>query len=166
MLQDSIGGNTSTYLIATVSPVIDTIEETISTLKFADRAKSVMQRVKRNEINAKDDALVQKLQREVQYLKDLLALRKKGQLGDMSTQLYILRDENERLRQMALNYDEIERMKQENKEMRLELQRFKNQSLLDEPNGSNVSGSGVIMMDVTSPKSFDGRIPMTQRKPH
>jgi len=65
LLQDSIGGNTSTYLIATVSPVIDTIEETISTLKFADRAKSVMQRVKRNEINAKDDALVQKLQREV-----------------------------------------------------------------------------------------------------
>jgi kinesin family protein 3/17 len=61
LLQDSIGGNTSTYLIATVSPVIDTIEETISTLKFADRAKSVMQRVKRNEINAKDDALVQKL---------------------------------------------------------------------------------------------------------
>lgn len=44
----------------------------------------------------------------------------------MSTQLYILRDENERLRQMALNYDEIEKMKQENKEMRLELQRLKN----------------------------------------
>lgn len=43
----------------------------------------------------------------------------------MSTQLYILRDENERLRQMALNYDEIEKMKQENKEMRLELQRLK-----------------------------------------
>jgi hypothetical protein len=42
LLQDSIGGNTSTYLIATISPVIDTIEETISTLKFADRAKSVM----------------------------------------------------------------------------------------------------------------------------
>lgn len=39
----------------------------------------------------------------------------------MSTQLYILKDENERLRQIALNYDEIEKMKQENKEMRLEL---------------------------------------------
>lgn len=61
LLQDSLGGNTQTYLIATVSPLIDTIDETISTLKFADRAKSVMQRVKRNEINAKDDALVQKL---------------------------------------------------------------------------------------------------------
>jgi hypothetical protein len=37
---------------------MDSIEETISTLKFADRAKCVMQRVKKNEINAKDDALV------------------------------------------------------------------------------------------------------------
>lgn len=42
LLQDSIGGNTSTYLIATVSPIIDSIDESISTLKFADRAKSVI----------------------------------------------------------------------------------------------------------------------------
>lgn len=78
--------------------MIEAIDETISTLKFADRAKSVMQRVKRNEINAKDDALVQKLQREVQYLKELLQMRKGGATGAVSQQLYILRDENERLR--------------------------------------------------------------------
>lgn len=52
-------------LIATVSPIIDNIEETISTLKFADRAKQVLTRVKANEINTMDDALLQKLQREV-----------------------------------------------------------------------------------------------------
>jgi len=39
--------------------------------------------------------------------------------------LYILKDENERLRQMAMDYEEIEKMKQENKQMRLELQRLK-----------------------------------------
>lgn len=61
LLQDSLGGNTETYLIATVSPLIDSIDETISTLKFADRAKCVMQRFKKNEFSAKDDALVQKL---------------------------------------------------------------------------------------------------------
>jgi kinesin family protein 3/17 len=44
-----------------VSPTIDTIDETISTLKFADRAKRVMMRVKANEINASDDAVVKKL---------------------------------------------------------------------------------------------------------
>lgn len=61
ILQDSLGGNTRTVLIATISPVMDNIEETISTMKFADRAKQVMAFVKANEINASDDALVQKL---------------------------------------------------------------------------------------------------------
>ena len=71
-MQDSLGGNTKTYLIATVAPVIDNVDETISTLKFADRAKRVMSRVKANELNASDDALVKKLQKEVQHLRDLL----------------------------------------------------------------------------------------------
>lgn len=55
-------------------------------------------------------------------------------------------------------------MKQENKEMRLELQRLKNNGSSEVPMGSNVSGSGMIMMDPISPKSFDGRMPLTQRK--
>ena len=45
LLQDSLGGNTRTWLIATVSPIIDHSIETISTLKFADRAKQVMIRI-------------------------------------------------------------------------------------------------------------------------
>ena len=61
MLQDSLGGNTNTCLIATISPISDCAEETISTLKFADWAKQVMVKVKVNEVNASDDALVQKL---------------------------------------------------------------------------------------------------------
>ena len=58
LLQDSLGGNTKTTLIAAVSPVIDNIEETISTLKFADRAKQVMIKVQANEMNADDDAYI------------------------------------------------------------------------------------------------------------
>ncbi len=46
ILQDSLGGHTRTTLIATVAPEADSLEETISTLKFADRAKSVMVQVK------------------------------------------------------------------------------------------------------------------------
>ncbi len=52
ILQDSLGGNTRTVLIATVSPIVDNIDETISTLKFADRAKQVLATIKANEINA------------------------------------------------------------------------------------------------------------------
>jgi Kinesin motor domain len=48
LLQDSLGGNTRTTLIAAVSPLIDHSEETISTLKFADRAKKIMTKTSAN----------------------------------------------------------------------------------------------------------------------
>lgn len=60
-----MGGNTRTTLIAAVSPIIDHSEETISTLKFADRAKQILLKVSANQVSAADDALVLKLQREI-----------------------------------------------------------------------------------------------------
>lgn len=41
LLQDSLGGNTRTTIIACVSPVAAQMNETVSTLQFADRAKQV-----------------------------------------------------------------------------------------------------------------------------
>lgn len=41
LLQDSLGGNAKTVMIATVSPSYYNFEETISTLKYASRAKYV-----------------------------------------------------------------------------------------------------------------------------
>lgn len=85
LLQDSIGGNCMTYLIATVSPTDDCVEESISTIKFADRASQVLQRVKQNEISAKDDALIHKLQSEINYLKELLQLKRKGKNNELAS---------------------------------------------------------------------------------
>jgi hypothetical protein len=42
LLQDSIGGNCNTYLIATISPTDDCAEESLSTIKFAERASMVL----------------------------------------------------------------------------------------------------------------------------
>jgi hypothetical protein len=58
-------------------------DETISTLKFADRAKQVMVKVSANEMNAVDDALIIKLQKEVQHLKEILNLKRKGGASDI-----------------------------------------------------------------------------------
>ena len=49
MLQDSLGGNCRTAFIATVSPSVLSLEETSSTLKFADRAKRVVSHAVVNE---------------------------------------------------------------------------------------------------------------------
>jgi hypothetical protein len=72
LLQDSIGGNSRTFLIATLSPSLSNTDETISTLKFADRAKQVMVQIHVNETRPVDHEMVVKLQREVQYLRNML----------------------------------------------------------------------------------------------
>ena len=72
LLQDSLGGNSKTVLIATLSPASDCLEESVSTLRFADRAHSVMTFVKLNEKRPVDHALVQRLQSEVGRLRALL----------------------------------------------------------------------------------------------
>lgn len=48
MLKDSLGGNCKTVMIATVSPASSQNEETINTLKYANRAKNIKMRVEPN----------------------------------------------------------------------------------------------------------------------
>lgn len=42
-----------------------------------------MTKVSANTVNAQDDALVQKLQKEIQHLKDILNLKRKGGAHDL-----------------------------------------------------------------------------------
>ena len=48
LLEDSLGGNTFTAFIATISPAHESLSETLSTLKFAARAKNVKTTVSMN----------------------------------------------------------------------------------------------------------------------
>ncbi|KAF6172213.1 hypothetical protein GIB67_024835 [Kingdonia uniflora] len=76
LLQDSLGGNSKTTIIANVSPSICSANETLSTLKFAQRAKLIRNNAKVNE-DASGDVLA--LQRQIQQLKDQLAFLLKHQ---------------------------------------------------------------------------------------
>lgn len=69
LLQDSLGGNAKTRVVAALSPASDCIDESVSTLRFADRAKQVMVFLRQNEAQAIDPKLVEKLQREVAHLR-------------------------------------------------------------------------------------------------
>jgi kinesin family protein 3/17 len=71
LLQDSLGGNTRTILVACVAPTIGHAPETISTLQFADRAKSVMLKVKANTV-VDDKEVLARAYAEIDRLKMLL----------------------------------------------------------------------------------------------
>lgn len=84
-----------------------------------------MVKIKANELDATDEALVQKLHEEVVHLRQVLNLRKKGKIEEVQQQLIKLQKENNRLKKIASNAEEVERLKLENKIMRLELQKIR-----------------------------------------
>ncbi|TMW94755.1 hypothetical protein EJD97_009824 [Solanum chilense] len=77
-LRDSLGGKTKTCIIATVSPSIQCLEETLSTLEYANRAKQIKNRPEVNQKLTKS-ALIKDLYVEMDYLKqELHATREKN----------------------------------------------------------------------------------------
>ena len=126
LLQDSLGVNTRTILIATISPAKQYADESINTLKFADRAKQVMVKIKKNEVSATNDQLITKLQREIQHLKTLLNLKRKGGIQELEQKIWMLTEENHKLKSIKETFtaEEVEKLKQENKKLRIELQQF------------------------------------------
>ncbi|KAN0036891.1 hypothetical protein ACTFIV_002211 [Dictyostelium citrinum] len=71
LLQDSLGGNTKTTLLVTASPHFNNVDETISTLKFGARAKSIKNNVKVNQEKsaAELQIIVNALTKELSILK-------------------------------------------------------------------------------------------------
>nr|XP_021149439.1 kinesin-like protein KIF11 [Columba livia] len=78
ILQDSLGGRTKTSIIATVSPASINLEETLSTLEYAHRAKNIMNKPEINQKLTKK-ALIKEYTEEIERLKrDLAATREKN----------------------------------------------------------------------------------------
>ncbi|NWQ91538.1 KIF11 protein, partial [Burhinus bistriatus] len=78
ILQDSLGGRTKTSIIATVSPASINLEETLSTLEYAHRAKNIMNKPEVNQKLTKK-ALIKEYTEEIERLKrDLVAAREKN----------------------------------------------------------------------------------------
>ncbi|KAL3033287.1 hypothetical protein AAZX31_02G129700 [Glycine max] len=76
LLQDSLGGNSKTMIIANVSPSICCAAETLNTLKFAQRAKLIQNNAVVNEDSTGD---VIALQHQIRLLKEELSILKRRQ---------------------------------------------------------------------------------------
>mgnify|MGYP001801304104 FL=1 len=63
-------------MIANISPALEAVGETISTLKFADRAKTVKNAARVNQ-DFDQKTLLRKYERELKRLRDELAQRSK-----------------------------------------------------------------------------------------
>ncbi|XP_032073289.1 kinesin-like protein KIF14 [Thamnophis elegans] len=101
LLKESLGGNSKTSMIATISPAASNVEETLSTLRYAKQACFIVNTAKVNEdMNMK---LLQELKAEIEKLK--LAQKNVQNVDPEKQRLYV--QEITSLR-MKLHYQERE----------------------------------------------------------
>ncbi|BET01191.1 Hypothetical proteinA [Nesidiocoris tenuis] len=68
LLKESLGGNSRTTMLATISPSASQIEETLSTLRYASQARSIINTVRVNE--EPQDKLIRELRAEIDRLRE------------------------------------------------------------------------------------------------
>lgn len=78
LLQDSLGGNSRTLMCANIGPAEYNYDETISTLRYANRAKNIKNKARINE--DPKDALLRQFQKEIEELKK--QLKEEGEDSD------------------------------------------------------------------------------------
>nr|DBA27085.1 TPA: hypothetical protein GDO54_011264 [Pyxicephalus adspersus] len=101
LLKDSLGGNAKTIMIATISPADINYGETLSTLRYANRAKNIINKPTINEdANVK---LIRELRAEIARLKALLAQGNQIALLDSPTALSM----EEKLQQNEARVEEL-----------------------------------------------------------
>lgn len=71
LLQESLGGNASTVMLAAISPADYNYDETLGTLKYANRAKSIANAVVKNEDES--ERMITDLKKEIEALRAQLA---------------------------------------------------------------------------------------------
>uniref|UniRef100_A0A665UXB6 Kinesin-like protein n=1 Tax=Echeneis naucrates TaxID=173247 RepID=A0A665UXB6_ECHNA len=73
LLQDSLGGNARTVMVANIGPASYNVEETLTTLRYSNRAKNIKNKPRINE--DPKDALLREFQEEIARLKAQLQKR-------------------------------------------------------------------------------------------
>ncbi|XP_041367083.1 kinesin-like protein KIF17 [Gigantopelta aegis] len=109
LLQDSLGGNTKTMMVACLSPADNNYDETLSTLRYANRAKNIKNKPKINE--DPKDALLRQYQEEIQKLKAMLM----GQIPlptDGFSEIQDLQKSEQKVDPNAVTREELEEEKQ------------------------------------------------------
>ena len=108
ILQNSLGGNAKTAIICAVTPASAHVEETLSSLKFANRAKNIKNTATVNEVI--DDAT--QMKRQLQQIAQLTKQVEEYKNGMAGQEVSKLSEElQESKEQIALKEQELERIK-------------------------------------------------------
>jgi len=115
ILEDSLGGNCKTTMMCMISPALEAFPESLSTLKFANRAKNIRNIATVNE-DMDQRTLLKKYERELRRLRQELAQRSK----DLVDKRRLLELEEQKKRAEADKLAAITALEQRSREFMVE----------------------------------------------
>ncbi|KAJ0984358.1 hypothetical protein J5N97_002714 [Dioscorea zingiberensis] len=151
LLQDSLGGNSRTVMIACISPADINAEESLNTLKYANRARNIQNKpiVNRNPISTE----MQKMRQQLEYLQAELLVRGGG---PSSHEIQVLKER-------------ISWLEATNEDLRRELHEYHNRSNVIDHYESDVQKAGAcfgkaegLKRSLPSTDTFEYQIAETQ----
>ncbi|XP_016474199.2 kinesin-like protein KIN-4A isoform X1 [Nicotiana tabacum] len=125
LLQDSLGGNSRTVMIACISPADINAEETLNTLKYANRARNIQNKPVINRDPVSSEML--KMRQQLEYLQAELCARG----GGASSEIQVLKDR-------------ISWLEASNEELSRELHEYRRRGSGTEQCGTEVKANGVF----------------------
>ena len=139
ILEDSLGGNCKTTMMAMISPALEHYSETVSTLKFANRAKNIKNMAVVNQ-DLNEKALLRKYEKELKRLKAELAEKSKN-VVDKSKLIELQEQKNraERDKMTAIQY--LEKISQDLEREKLEKQQLMRQ--IEEMNSKLLTNNNI-----------------------
>jgi chromosome segregation ATPase len=79
LLQDSLGGNAITYMIACVTPAEFHLSETLNTVQYAQRARAIQSKPRIQQVEDGDkQAIIERLKAEVAFLREQIRSSERG----------------------------------------------------------------------------------------
>ncbi|XP_070197100.1 chromosome-associated kinesin KIF4-like isoform X2 [Littorina saxatilis] len=121
LLQDSLGGNSHTLMVACVSPADSNMEETLNTLRYADRARKIKNKPVINRDPQSDE--IMRLRQVVQSLQMQLC-QNGGKAGDLVSESSIMSSAStDSMQEVSKLSERIQLLEKENTELSKELGR-------------------------------------------
>ncbi|PBP23237.1 kinesin [Diplocarpon rosae] len=102
LLQDSLGGNAITYMIACVTPAEFHLSETLNTVQYAQRARAIQSKPRIQQVSDESDkhAVIERLKAEVAFLRE--QIRSTERSGDRRSHATNERPERQNEREVEL----------------------------------------------------------------
>ena len=125
LLKDSIGGNSKTTMIATVTPNEDGYQESVSTLKYVERAKLIAQKAVINDVQT-DQSMILMLKDQIKSLQK--------ECDDYRISSSVLRNDDE----------ELMNSKKEIHELKIEINRLND--IIETFNDGNISDANMLVL--------------------